>query len=271
MKLAEVLPPAGALPFVELLPRHDILARSDRIEVRLAADDSEIDAALALRHRVFAIELGAALPGRDGRDRDVFDRHCRHLIALDRDTCCIVGTYRALLPAQARRLGFLYADREFVLSWLNPLRDDLVEVGRACIEPGYRNGIVLMLLWRGIRALVERHGHRYLLGCCSLPADDGGVAAARLYRQLAACHLAPPQLRVWPRHRLPVATRDAASASATPEVAPLPPLLRGYLSAGARILGEPHLDMQFRCADLPILLDLRALSLRLQARFGRDS
>ena len=152
-----------------------------------------------------------------------------------------------------------------MLSWLNPLRSDLVEFGRACIDPAYRNGVVLMMLWRGMREFVERHGHQYVIGCCSLPAHDGGVMAAQLYRQLARDHLAPADLRVWPRLRLPSA---ALASGPPPSPLTVPPLLKGYLKAGARILGEPHLDPQFRCADLPVILEVRALDGRLRARLS---
>lgn len=90
-------------------------ARAGRIEVRVADRPDEVDQALTLRFRVFATELGADLRDPQGRDRDVFDAYCRHLIAWDLDTGRVVGTYRALLPEDARRLGFLYADRELVL------------------------------------------------------------------------------------------------------------------------------------------------------------
>ncbi len=124
--------------------------------------------ALAQRLEGFGIEPALAIDmGRLGANAGDFGKR---LDQLGLDTGRVVGTYRALLPEDARRLGFLYADREFVLSWLNPLRSDLVEFGRACIDPAYRNGVVLMMLWRGMREFVERHGHQYVIGCCSLPA-----------------------------------------------------------------------------------------------------
>ena len=256
-------------------PRTISLAEAGPFQVRLADRAHEVDAALRLRYRVFSSEYGlngaAAGPGGSAPlDRDVFDAHCRHLIAVDGESGQVVGTYRVLLPEQARQLGFLYADREFHLAWLNPIRHDLVEMGRACIEPRYRNGIVLMLLWRAMREFVARHGHQYVIGCCSVPLRDGGATAARLYRQLAADHLAPANQRVWPRNRLPIealAGRGAAAGPA-PEV-PVPPLLRGYLRAGARLLGEPHVDLQFGCAAFPVMLELNALAPRLQERLSR--
>lgn len=249
------------------------LARAGHLEVRVADRPDEVDQALRLRYQVFASELGADLANAQGLDRDVFDPYCRHLIAVDTTSRCVVGTYRVLLPEQARELGFLYADREFYLSWLNPIRHDLVEMGRACIDPGYRNGVVLMLLWRAMREFVARHAHQYVIGCCSVSVRDGGTIAARLYRQLAQDHLAPPNQRVWPRHRLAIealaGTRAAIGSAGAGDEVEIPPLLKGYLRAGARILGEPHVDPQFACADFPIMLEVRSLDRRLMTRLSQ--
>lgn len=246
-----------------------VLARAGRIEVRVADHSDEVEQALALRYRVFATELGADIEDPQGLDRDIFDPYCRHLIARDTESGRVIGTYRALLPEDAQRLGFLYMDREFVLSWLAPLRSDLVEFGRACIDPAWRNGVVLMMLWRGMREFVSRYGHQYVVGCCSVPARDGGVAAARLYRHLAKDHLAPPNQRVWPRNRLSIESlADASGTASSGDPVDVPALLKGYLKAGARILGEPHVDPQFGCADLPVMLEVRSLDSRLSARLG---
>lgn len=129
--------------------------------------------------------------------------------------------------------------------------------------------MVLMLLWRAMREFVARHAHQYVIGCCSVSIADGGTMAARLYRQLAPDHLAPANQRVWPRNRLAIeslagpSTSNGASAA---EAAEVPPLLKGYLKAGARILGEPHVDPQFKCADFPIMLEVRSLDQRLMAK-----
>ena len=118
-----------------------------------------------------------------------------------------------------------------------------------------------MLLWSGLGHLFSQRDYRYVVGCASVSMADGGQAAANLYRSLAATHMAPESLRVSPRLRLPVeALADGAATVA-------PPLLKGYLRAGGKLLGEPHLDPEFGCADFPMMLDLVALNIRYQRRF----
>ena len=45
----------------------------------------------------------------------------------------------------------------------------------------------------------------------------------------------------------------------------VPPLVKGYLRAGADVCGEPAWDPDFNTADLPLLLTLS----RLDARYAR--
>ena len=150
-----------------------------RLSVELAADARAIDAAQALRYRVFAGEMGARVTGRTpGRDQDLFDPWCEHLVARDEDTGEVVGTYRVLTPDRAQRLGTYYADTEFDLTRLVLMRPGLCEVGRACIHPDYRTGAVIMLLWQGIAKLMARRGCDHLMGCASIAMTDGGANAA---------------------------------------------------------------------------------------------
>lgn len=238
------------------------LASAGALTVSLARDAGEIEQALRLRHRIFVGELGALAEGHDGIERDIFDPYCRHLIVRDTARDAVVGTYRVLMPEQARVIGCLYTDREFWLTRLNGLRDSIVELGRSCVDPAYRSGAAMLLLWSGIGALLAGSGHRYLLGCVSVPMTDGGGYAANLYRRIGLRHLADDTLRVWPRDRLPL------EAYAECDQAPLPPpLLKAYLRAGAQVLGEPHRDFEFGCVDFPMMLRLDALNARHQRRF----
>jgi putative hemolysin len=66
--------------------------------------------------------------------------------------------------------------------------------------------------------------------------------------------------------RRPLAHVDDAGG---PDVAAreLPPLLKGYLRCGARVLGPPAFDPHFNTADLPIMLRLDELSPRYRRQF----
>ncbi len=239
-----------------------VLAQSDLLEVRLARTDAEIERALRLRWEIFAGELGASLCSADRIDRDRFDEQCEHLVVVERASGDVVGTYRLLLPQAAARLGCLYSEAEFDLQRLSAIRGRMVELGRSCVRADHRSGAAIMLLWAGIGSLLASTGVRFLIGCASVPMRDGGAMAANLYRRLASEHLAAEAMRVWPRQRLPI------ERFAPGEAAPIPALIKGYLRAGAVLLGEPHVDTEFGCADFPMMLDLLELDTRYQRRFS---
>lgn len=235
-------------------------ARSLNLSFVQNADD--LCAAQRLRYQVFVEEMGAKLgdPGRH-LDQDAFDAHCEHLLVRDERSGEVVGTYRILSPEAAQQCGGYYTETEFELERLQPLRPQLVELGRSCVHPDYRSGAVISLLWLGIAGFMLRHGYRYLVGCASVNLADGGVAVASLYRQLRAQHLAPSEWRVVPRNPLPIEQLHSN------QQAEVPPLIKGYLRAGAYICGAPAWDAEFNCADLPILLPMARLSQRYARHF----
>ncbi|MGW2250602.1 GNAT family N-acetyltransferase [Kitasatospora sp. NPDC001660] len=231
--------------------------------VSLARDEDDVRAAQRLRHQVFADELGAVLHSPvAGLDVDPFDEHCDHLLVREGEDGAVVGTYRLLRPEAARRAGRLYSDGEFDLSALAPVRPGLVEVGRSCVSADHRgNGAVINLMWGGIARYMAETGNTWLGGCCSVPLDDCGATAARVWDTVSAKYLAPAEYRVTP-HRpwgatgVPRAERGA-----------LPALLRGYLRLGAWVCGEPAHDPDFDCADLYVLLSLERTDPRYLRHF----
>ena len=233
-----------------------------RYAVELASDPATRRAAQALRWRVFAGELGAHLRSREpGIDHDEFDSYCDHLVVREDATGEVVGTYRILCPQAARRIGSYYSEGEFDLMRLQWLRPELVEVGRSCIDPGHRSGTVIALLWSGLARYMLAGNYSYLAGCASMSLADGGHAAASVFEKLRARHFAPNAYRVFPRRCLPLDELDALCR------ADAPPLMRGYLRAGAWICGEPAWDPDFDTADFFLLLPLACVSLRYARHF----
>ena len=230
--------------------------------VGLAHTPSEIREAQKLRYRIFSGEMGATLHCKEeGVDSDFFDPFCKHLIVRDEAQGRIVGTYRILTPEAARQVGAYYSESEFDLTRFNHLRPRLVELGRSCIDPEYRNGTVIALLWMKLAEFMIKNGYEYLMGCASVGMADGGHNASNLFLSLIDKHLAPVEYRGFPRNRLPF------EHLANGQHAEIPPLVKGYLRAGAWICGEPAWDPDFGCADLPMMLKLSELPDSYRRRF----
>ena len=86
-------------------------------EVKIASSPEEIAEAQRLRFQVFNLELNKGLKSsyQRGLDVDEFDVVCDHLIVRDLKSGDVVGTYRLMRGAQARRhIGF-YSEKEFDL------------------------------------------------------------------------------------------------------------------------------------------------------------
>lgn len=235
------------------------------LSVRLAATPEQVLEAQRLRFKVFAEEMGALLPGRhQGLDRDIFDPYCEHLLVREEDTGEVVGTYRILTSAQAKKIGGYYSEDEFDLTRFGPLRDRLLEVGRSCVHPDFRNGATIALLWSGLAQFIRSGNYEYVMGCASIGMADGGHAAASLYNSVSRTALSPIEYRVFPRCALPLEALEQDRESL------VPPLIKGYLRLGAYVCGAPAWDPDFNTADLLMLLPISNLNERYARHFLKN-
>ena len=241
-------------------------AKAPGLTVSWARHLDDVRAAQRLRFEVFAGEMGARLSTSiDGHDIDLFDDFCEHLLVRDDATQQVIGTYRVLTPAQARRIGSIYSDTEFDLTRLRDLRERMVELGRSCVHRDHRQGGVILALWGALAGFMHRNRLDTMIGCASIPMSHDGInsgnAAASIWRQLSSTHMAPIQYQVQPRLPLPVERLDSGL-----DVEP-PALIRGYLRLGARVLGAPAWDPDFNTADLPMLMRIADLPPRYRKHF----
>lgn len=242
---------------------------ANRFDVVWARHEEDIRQAQRLRHLVFVEEMGARLTlpkgAPAGHDIDMFDPFCEHLLVratgIDGEPGPVIGTYRVLTPVSAQRVGALYSDGEFDLTRLRPLRSKMVELGRSCVHPDWRSGGVILALWAALAEFMHRNALDTMIGCASVSMRDGGHFAASLWEQLRHTHLAPIQWRVEARLPLPVADLQNDL-----NVEP-PPLIKGYLRCGAKVLGAPAWDPDFNTADLPMLLRIEDLPSRYRKHF----
>jgi len=229
---------------------------SGRYEVRFARTADELDRILRLRYEVFNLELNEGLEGSavSGRDEDEFDRKFHHLLIAERASGEVVGTYRMQTAEMAAEHGY-YSSGLFEVESL-PVRAlaSAVEIGRACVARPHRNGRVLHLLWRGLASYLAWNGKTMLFGCCSLTSQDEALGAA-VHEYLTRRGHMHPTLRVAPRPSNTCRTSQLASLTAHP----VPALFAAYLRIGARVLGPPAIDHEFKTIDWLVLLDTAEL------------
>ena len=272
----------GPLPLTPRKPR--IHAEVGRYRLRLAESQRDRDAACRLRFKVFNIELSEGLESsyETGMDADQFDLFCEHLLVEDKQESDpsrrVVGTYRMQSGATAaRNLGY-YSEQEFSFAAYEPLRADILELGRASIDREHRTPEVLTLLWRGIAQYASDMGLRYLVGCSSLNSKDP-AEGWQAYRQLERYRVSPefeteptagyacPSEQGGPDAQPSPQPEDLSLRNPSPTLSKVPKLLKTYVAIGARICGPPAWDREFGTIDFLTLLDLKLLSPSARNRF----
>ncbi len=242
--------------------------RLGRLEVRIAQDTKEVQEAQRLRYRVFYEEMGAkATPDMAAGqiDFDSLDKFCDHLIVIDHNTGdtppTVIGTYRLVRRDAAKRHGGFYSSSEYDISRLVAYPGEILEVGRSCVAPDFRNRPTMQLLWRGIADYIAAYGIDILFGCASLPGTDPKMLAVPL-TYLYYYHLAAPYLRTTalPHRYVDMRLMDPCDVdpekglSQMPPLNLLPPLLKGYLRLGGFVGDGAVVDEQFNTTDVCVIV-----------------
>jgi putative hemolysin len=252
---------------------------SNGVEVRLAESAAEIDAAQALRYRVFYDEMKAK-PSPEmaarRRDFDDFDRYCDHLLVIDHKRGLgadgVVGTYRLIRREVAQKLGRFYSAAEYDIDVLTRMPGEILELGRSCVDRAFRTRPAMQLLWRGIAAYVFHYDISVMFGCASLPGTDV-KALARPLSYLHHHHLAPPELR--PRA---VASRFVGMDLMPPSeintraaLNELPPLIKGYLRLGGFVGEGAVIDEQFNTTDVCVVVKTELVTDKYFKHYERNA
>ncbi|MBK0397578.1 GNAT family N-acetyltransferase [Limibaculum sp. M0105] len=236
-----------------------------RFVVRLADCAEDVAAAQRLRYRVFVEEMGATASPEDAaerRERDRFDPYFDHLLLIDRE--CpdadlergVVGVYRVMRSSVARAgIGF-YGAQEYELGLLLDYPSETLELGRSCVDAGYRGGTGMHLLWTGLGHYVAEHDVSILFGVASFHGTDTSAIAQAL-SYLHHNHLAPEDLRV----------RAVADQFTSMDILPedqvnrmealrqIPALIKAYIRLGGFVGEGAYIDWDFNTIDVCLIMD----------------
>jgi putative hemolysin len=253
--------------------------RGGNLGVRVAATEAEIDAAQALRFRVFYQEMGArpdAAAAASKRDRDAFDAVADHLLVVDHAIGPgpegVVGTYRLIRSEAAAKIGRYYSADEYDIAPVLNFSGHVMELGRSCVHPDYRNRSVMQMLWRGIAAYVFLHRIELMFGCASLPGTEPDAIADEL-TYLYYHHLAPPalRLRALPRRYVEMRRMDPAALDHKLTLAKLPPLIKGYLRLGGFVGDGAVIDDQFNTTDVAVVVKTDLVTEKYYRHYERQA
>ena len=227
--------------------------KKGRYAARLAETPADILAAQRLRALTF---LGDA----DRPDADDFDSICAHILVEDTRNGTLVCCFRMLPLAAGREIGRSYSAQYYELSSLESFEGPMVEMGRFCIHPDYRDPDILRVAWGAMTAYVDRNGVEMLFGCSSFKGTDA-EAYLDAFAMLKEKHLAPK--RFLPRVKAPKVFRFAQKLRRKPDakraMLGMPPLLRTYLLMGGWVSDHAVVDPKMNTLHVFTGLEIKAI------------
>jgi putative hemolysin len=208
------------------------------------------------------------------RDMDEFDAVCDHLLVVDHQpdgSVRVVGTYRLLRDDAMKKIGRFYTASEYDIKRIEEYGSKVLEVGRSCVDPEFRNRSVMQLLWRGIGAYVERFDIELMFGCASFAGTDPAKYAMAL-AYLHHYHLAPEELRLVAlkeryveMNLLPKDKVDEKEAFSL-----LPALIKGYLRLGGYVGLGAVIDPEYNTTDVSIVVKTDMVTDKYFQRYGKS-
>jgi len=227
---------------------------------------------LRFRRDVFLKEYGVTKVIPFGLDMDRFDWKCDQLIVLNKTTGELIGCYRILC---SQFTNSFYSEQEFELDYVKRLPGTKVELGRACVHPDFRNGVVMQLLWRGIADYIRQVGATYAFGCTSLKTTDS-VLTRKIEHVLKdrGALVSWPFVTVKAPFRFNQTERSEQARVLMVELEErsevekeFPPLLKFYLRIGAKICGSAGVDRKLNCIDFFTLFDFGHLPSHMKDKY----
>ncbi|ETZ04544.1 MULTISPECIES: GNAT family N-acetyltransferase [Holospora] len=233
---------------------------SESFVVRVTTLPEEILEAQKLRYAVYYKERMNAKS--EGLDVDMFDAYCEHLIVEEVSSHRIVGTYRLISRKAAEQCGTFYSQNEFDIQKILESKENILELGRACVDRAYRTKGIIRLLWKGLSDYIAYHNIRYLFGCASFE----GIIPEKYqhgFSYLHYAHRAPEYIRpeVLSSSAALIKILEPEEVNINKAWSEIPSLLRGYLQVGGWVGQGIFQDLSFSSLDACVVVDTRRLVL----------
>lgn len=231
----------------------------DRFKVKIIkSDDPLVSFAQKLRYENFFSQQ--KLKSKIRVDSDPFDEVCEHLVVIDtsKSKNYVVGTYRLFIKLQDDLSNKYYTETEFDISNLKKANYKILEAGRSCVHPDYRDGSIIRLLWKGIASYISEQNVDFIIGCASFNTKNVEEISHHL-SYLQNFHLAPLEYRSYPLLSKATSWKHIKSSNINKfkVFKELPPLIKAYIRAGAWIGKGAVLDESFGSIDVCILLKVQ--------------
>ena len=240
--------------------------------IKIASSNFEIKKAQSLRYKIFFKEKKIkkkSLKSLLQRDYDFYDKISDHLIIIDNNLGVkdnVVGTYRLLRGNCAKLYRGFYTEQEFDISNLkkNFSSKNILELGRSCVHPQYRSGIILKLLWQGISKYIKIYKIKILMGCASFHGTNPSKFQDE-FSLLYGNYRLPEAYDIKSLQHNEISIIKNINQAAI--LNRLPPLIKGYLRAGGMVSESFYIDREFETIDYCVIMLTDKIVSRYQNKF----
>ena len=252
--------------------------KSGSLEVRLAENSLEIDAAQALRYKIFYEEMKAKASYKQTklkRDIDNFDHYFDHILVFDNSLKGtlkdrVIGTYRLNRGTQKYKDNVFYTSNEYYISQLINFKGNILELGRSCVAKEYRTGTTMQLLWSFISQYVVKYEIDIMFGCASFPGIEP-LIHQKSFNYLYKNYLAPKNIRpkALEERYISMKKENTQMPSFRDFLSSIPPLIKGYIRLGAFVGDGAVIDHDFNTTDVCIVLPTKKIASRYKLHYDR--
>ena len=218
--------------------------------IKLAETLQEKQQVFSLRYDVYQKEMHFAGHNVEcGQEYDAYDEFCDHLMVYDTENERCVSTFR-FLPGERITAGrAFYSEQWFDLGKLSLQRNKVLELGRACIAPDYRNTKVFKMLFAGVGAYLKLYPHDYLIGLTTVSFDSQqNIRMIKEY--LIHKKVVNQSFGIKPKKDFEVNSPGQgdytlAAVSDREVLSKMSTLMLAYHKYGAEFISEPSVDIDF--------------------------
>lgn len=221
---------------------------------KLAENKEELTKAQILRYNGLLLKFDNT--STTGIDATEEDEYCDHLIVVENATQRVVGNYRLLTYDIVSKLNVPFiCEHSFDVTKLKQIAQQgygILEIGRAVVDPQYRDQPIITLLWKALFEYCKQKNIRYMFGTASYqvePYDEANItnfAYANSFAYLYHNYLAEDKLDC-PANFGGINLKKVADAMGDYDVVKgkqeTPSLIRYYMQLGAKVASDACIDL----------------------------
>ncbi len=205
------------------------------------------------RAEVFGADFGIHFP--DNIDRDLFDLDCEHAIVKVAQTGKIVA-YTRFYKLPVGQYHRCYTEHEFNIQHILEGKFNVVEVGRTCVHPDYREGKALSKLWFGMMPYVLGNlNAKWIIGCVSVSVAKSELRALKTH---AIMQQLDEKSTIQATSKKPYIPQKQLDTTLSDQ--DMPSLFRHYLSMQAKFAKDAYFDEAFNCLDYFSILEVNEMA-----------